>query len=63
MNDLVFEWPQITMIALLLPYMLIVAALHGKKQQGEHNIFISLFALAGNLAILYYGGFFTETRP
>lgn len=50
--------PQITMVLLMLAGLLIAAHEHGKPKKGNHNFMVHLIALAINLLILFWGGFF-----
>lgn len=50
--------PQIIMIAIDAVNLAVAAVHHGEPKEENYNVFISLIALAIQLAILTWGGFF-----
>lgn len=59
----VWEWPQITWAVLAGIGLLWAAVNDGEPRTGKHSIGVSLFCAMIAVAILYFGGFFTEVRP
>lgn len=51
--------PQTTMATLLLIGLLFAARDHGKPKTGKDNFWVSLFAAAVNILLLYWGGFWS----
>lgn len=50
--------PQIVMIVLYAISIGITMQKHGKPKEGTESLWLSLFAVGINVAILYWGGFF-----
>ena len=50
--------PQIILIAIDAVNLATVAVYHGEPKEGNYDVFISLIALAIQLALLTWGGFF-----
>lgn len=50
--------PQIIMIVIDAVNLAVAAVHHGEPKEENYNVFISLIALAIQLAILTWGGFF-----
>lgn len=50
--------PQIILLAIYILDTAIVAAHHGEPKEGNYNVFVLLIALAIQLALLTWGGFF-----
>lgn len=55
-----FGWPQITIFAFLMIALGISMKEHGNPKTGFYNAWITLFAVALELFILYSGGFFSN---
>jgi hypothetical protein len=55
-----FGWPQITLFALLMMALGISMKEHGNPKSGAYNAWITFFAVALELFILYSGGFFSN---
>lgn len=50
--------PQIILLAIYVLNIAVVAAHHGETREENYDVFISLIALAIQLALLTWGGFF-----
>lgn len=50
--------PQIFLLAIYVLNIAVVAAHHGEPREENYDVFISLLALAIQLALLTWGGFF-----
>lgn len=50
--------PEIILIVLWSIGLLITAHLHGQRKESKHNIFVSLVALAIQIALLMWAGLF-----
>lgn len=50
--------PQIILLAIYVLNIAVVAAHHGEPRKENYDVFISLLALAIQLALLTWGGFF-----
>lgn len=59
MFNITLHAPQLVMLALVFASLGIAAAEHGKPKTGTHSFWITLIAIAINLAILRWGGFFS----
>ena len=51
--------PQIVMIVLFAMSLGISAATHGKPKDGNNSFFLSLLSVVIQVAILWWGGFFS----
>jgi hypothetical protein len=59
----IWQWPQLVWLGLTICGLTISLFKHGEPK-GHHNFFTHLLiALPLGVALLYYGGFFTEVRP
>lgn len=60
----VWQWPQITLLAVYALLLVTTAILHGRpRSSGTHNFATATLGLLAQCAVLYFGGFFTEVRP
>lgn len=50
--------PQIIWIAVISADLGIALSNHGKPRDGKHNFAVTLFAVALNVTLLVWGGFF-----
>ncbi|WP_166884911.1 hypothetical protein [Massilia sp. CCM 8734] len=51
--------PQVIMVAWLALSLGVSMSQHGKPRTGKHSFWISLTVVAINVAVLYWGGFFS----
>jgi len=61
--NLVWHWPQITMACVFAFSLLLTAAFNGQKRTGEYNFALSLIIFAGEIFLLYQGGFWAGATP
>lgn len=52
--------PQIIWVTMAAISLGIALGDHGKGRTGKHNVFITVIAIAINVSLLYWGGFFTN---
>ena len=51
--------PQVIVIGIMGLGLGVAAAKHDKPREGKHNVVMTLFALAVEGGLLYWGGFFS----
>ena len=60
---MIFHWPQIVWICLVLLSTGIELERHGKPKTGDHNCITYFISLFFAFIMLYYGGFFMGAMP